>query len=334
MARRLRRRLRPDGAGAPCGASSCSPSRSTTRTRCGCTSWSAPRSSTPPAPMCGTVAAVLANPADDLLELDGGALVPVTFVVGWDDDRRVVIDPPDGLLDRDRAGAPCPSVTTPTPTTEPARATPTALVDELVAGGTVDVLDVGCGTGKLGRLLAGAGLPRARRRARRAHGRGRRRPRARVEVAPFESWDDAGRRFDLVVAAQAWHWIDADVGARRAAEVLRLGRPARRRVEPDPAHAGGQGCPRRGLRQRLAPALAASAAVGLEVADEPLAGVDETGAFGFAGAPGRSAGSRRTRRRRGSISCRRTATTGSCRSTSGRRCSPVCVTRSTRSVAA
>lgn len=47
----------------------------------------------------GRVVAVLANPADDLLELDGGALVPVTFVVGWDDDRRVLIDPPDGLFD-------------------------------------------------------------------------------------------------------------------------------------------------------------------------------------------------------------------------------------------
>lgn len=48
---------------------------------------------------CGSVAAVVANPADDLLELDSGALVPVTFVVGWDDRRRVVIDPPEGLLD-------------------------------------------------------------------------------------------------------------------------------------------------------------------------------------------------------------------------------------------
>lgn len=48
---------------------------------------------------CGTVAAVVANPADDLLELDGGALVPVTFVVGWDDAGRLVIDPPAGLLD-------------------------------------------------------------------------------------------------------------------------------------------------------------------------------------------------------------------------------------------
>jgi 16S rRNA processing protein RimM len=52
---------------------------------------------------CGTVAAVVANPADDLLELDDGALVPVRFVVGWDDpaadERRLVIDPPEGLFD-------------------------------------------------------------------------------------------------------------------------------------------------------------------------------------------------------------------------------------------
>jgi 16S rRNA processing protein RimM len=48
---------------------------------------------------CGSVTSVLANPADDILELDTGALVPVTFVVGWDDERRLVVDPPEGLLD-------------------------------------------------------------------------------------------------------------------------------------------------------------------------------------------------------------------------------------------
>ena len=51
----------------------------------------------------GTVAAVLSNPAADLLELDTGALVPTTFVLGApesDGDRRIVrIDPPEGLFD-------------------------------------------------------------------------------------------------------------------------------------------------------------------------------------------------------------------------------------------
>jgi 16S rRNA processing protein RimM len=46
----------------------------------------------------GRVVAVEANPAHDLLVLDGGALVPMVFVV---EQRHgvVVIDPPEGLLD-------------------------------------------------------------------------------------------------------------------------------------------------------------------------------------------------------------------------------------------
>jgi 16S rRNA processing protein RimM len=46
----------------------------------------------------GTVVAVEANPAHDLLVLDGGALVPMVFVVS-SDSGVVVIDPPDGLFD-------------------------------------------------------------------------------------------------------------------------------------------------------------------------------------------------------------------------------------------
>jgi 16S rRNA processing protein RimM len=46
----------------------------------------------------GRVVAVEANPAHDLLVLDGGALVPVVFVVEHAHDR-VVLDPPAGLLD-------------------------------------------------------------------------------------------------------------------------------------------------------------------------------------------------------------------------------------------
>ena len=46
----------------------------------------------------GRVVAVEANPAHDLLVLDGGALVPMVFVVEQR-EGAVVIDPPDGLLD-------------------------------------------------------------------------------------------------------------------------------------------------------------------------------------------------------------------------------------------
>lgn len=46
----------------------------------------------------GTVVAVEANPASDLLVLDAGALVPVTFLVSAG-DGVVVVDPPEGLFD-------------------------------------------------------------------------------------------------------------------------------------------------------------------------------------------------------------------------------------------
>jgi 16S rRNA processing protein RimM len=46
----------------------------------------------------GRVVSVEANPAHDLLVLEGGALVPMVFVVS-SDSGVVVIDPPEGLFD-------------------------------------------------------------------------------------------------------------------------------------------------------------------------------------------------------------------------------------------
>jgi 16S rRNA processing protein RimM len=45
----------------------------------------------------GVVESVEANPASDLLVLDGGGLVPLNFVVETS-EGRVVVDPPPGLL--------------------------------------------------------------------------------------------------------------------------------------------------------------------------------------------------------------------------------------------
>lgn len=50
----------------------------------------------------GRCTSVVANPAADLLELDSGALVPVTFVTAVDVSGGVpivTIEPPDGLFD-------------------------------------------------------------------------------------------------------------------------------------------------------------------------------------------------------------------------------------------
>jgi 16S rRNA processing protein RimM len=50
--------------------------------------------------MLGTVAAVEANPASDLLVLDSGGLIPVRFVTRHDAPAAVVVvDIPEGLLE-------------------------------------------------------------------------------------------------------------------------------------------------------------------------------------------------------------------------------------------
>ncbi|MEX1217969.1 MAG: ribosome maturation factor RimM [Acidimicrobiales bacterium] len=47
----------------------------------------------------GVVMAVQDNPASDLLVLDTGALVPLRFVEGRDEEGRIVVDVPDGLFE-------------------------------------------------------------------------------------------------------------------------------------------------------------------------------------------------------------------------------------------
>ncbi len=47
----------------------------------------------------GVVVRVVQNPASDLLELDSGALVPITFVTGLKPGERIAVDVPEGIFD-------------------------------------------------------------------------------------------------------------------------------------------------------------------------------------------------------------------------------------------
>lgn len=81
-------------------------------------------------------------------------------------------------------------------------------------------LDVGCGTGAAGRQLRERGwqvrgVEPDGRMAEVARQRG-----LEVDEATFEAWDPHDHRFDLVVSAQAWHWVDPIIGPAKAAEVL------------------------------------------------------------------------------------------------------------------
>lgn len=90
------------------------------------------------------------------------------------------------------------------------------------------ILEVGCGTGQATRSLAALGCSvtavepgpdMAAAARRRLAGVGD----VEIELSTFEEWDDRGRRFDVLVAASSWHWVDPSIGWRRAHDVLRPG---------------------------------------------------------------------------------------------------------------
>lgn len=98
---------------------------------------------------------------------------------------------------------------------------PAGAVDIVTRDAPATAVDVGCGTGKFGRLVAARGVdvlgiePDARMAAvARRHG-------LTVEVGTFEAWAPVER--DLVCSGQAWHWVDPVRGAAKAAEVLPVG---------------------------------------------------------------------------------------------------------------
>jgi SAM-dependent methyltransferase len=100
---------------------------------------------------------------------------------------------------------------------------PAALIDDLIATRPATALDVGCGTGKAGALLAARGVrvlgvevDAQMAAVARGHG-------LAVEVSTFEDWDARGRIFDLLTAGQSWHWVDPQRGARKAGRVLNRG---------------------------------------------------------------------------------------------------------------
>lgn len=87
------------------------------------------------------------------------------------------------------------------------------------------VLDVGAGTGRASLALArrGASVLAVEPDPAMAAVLARQAPTVEIQIAAFEECAVAPGTFDLVVAAQSWHWVDHDRGARVAAEALRPG---------------------------------------------------------------------------------------------------------------
>jgi len=97
---------------------------------------------------------------------------------------------------------------------------PSALIDALMSGRPSSALDVGCGTGKVARALMGRGLPVLGVEPDGRMAEVARRHQVPVEVASFESWEPAGRTYDLLTAGHSWHWVDPAIGLAKAASVV------------------------------------------------------------------------------------------------------------------
>jgi SAM-dependent methyltransferase len=107
---------------------------------------------------------------------------------------------------------------------------PEALVDDVIARSRIPahgrILEVGAGTGKATVLFArrgysivalepGANLAKVLRRNVSGF------PAVAIEMSTFEAWNGADGTFDLVISAQAFHWVDPEVRYRKAATALR-----------------------------------------------------------------------------------------------------------------
>ncbi|WP_206665745.1 class I SAM-dependent methyltransferase [Pedococcus bigeumensis] len=96
---------------------------------------------------------------------------------------------------------------------------PSAFIDELMSLNPANALDIGCGTGKVAVSLMERGLPVLGLEPDVRMADVATRHRIPVEVDSFESWDPAGRTFDLLTAGHSWHWVDPAIGLGKAASV-------------------------------------------------------------------------------------------------------------------
>jgi SAM-dependent methyltransferase len=97
---------------------------------------------------------------------------------------------------------------------------PDQLIDDVLAPGVRRVLEAGAGTGiaSMQFIERGADLLAVEpdtRMACIAQAKG-----IPLEIATFEQWDPAGRRFDLVVFAASFHWVDPAVALPKIRGIL------------------------------------------------------------------------------------------------------------------
>jgi len=106
---------------------------------------------------------------------------------------------------------------------------PAGVVDDAISFCGVEaprIVEVGAGTGKALVLFAARGLEivalePSPEMARVAESNCARYPGVRIIKSSFENWDAGSQTFDLLISAQAWHWIPLERRYVKARDVLR-----------------------------------------------------------------------------------------------------------------
>lgn len=97
---------------------------------------------------------------------------------------------------------------------------PDALIDDLLAADVRTCLDVGAGTGIASRQFADRGVDVLAVEPDERMATVLRAKLIPTEIATFEQWNPDGRRFDLVVFAASYHWVDPAVALPKITGVL------------------------------------------------------------------------------------------------------------------
>jgi len=109
---------------------------------------------------------------------------------------------------------------------------PEEIVEHIIAFAALPahgrICEVGCGTGQMTLPFAQRGytvvaLDQGERLAALAAQHCQPYPQVRVVPCAFEAWQDVPGSYDLVLSAQAFHWIAPQYGLGRAAELLKAG---------------------------------------------------------------------------------------------------------------
>ena len=105
---------------------------------------------------------------------------------------------------------------------------PEEIIEEIISLSGISkqsqILEVGVGTGQITLPFAKrgyevVGLELGPALAKRARENLQSYPHVNIVTTAFEDWQSEGK-FDLLLSAQAFHWIDTDIGLRKAAKVL------------------------------------------------------------------------------------------------------------------